>query len=571
MYLNAMKRLSGIILTFLMMGILSNFAQAQNQQSAENSLLPEIDPQDIEIRSQFKARFPGLERQPILGFETAPRIHQIDPNRMPFIETPEQVVADLPVTSLSRPTPPSYTPLYYSSDINAFGRAGFGSYTSPELLFWGVKRLNSKSYVGGDLDYSSSAGHLDNMDTGFRFLNASGEFATKLGDKSRLDISAGLESSFNNMPDLIQATSVSDDAQKTYGGMHLNANYRNFKNNITGWTAGAEVRYFKASLVDAGSSFSGDSKEVFYNANVSKQWAGGNVDETFRIKAGLKGSNYENLAISSDNWMTAGGGLVYNRLLNYQTNIKADASVYYLNDAFGSSIYFGPAISVEHPLVEMLTITVKGSAKPEMNSIETLHSRNRFSNPSNILRHSYHIKGSAEAELAYSEIGSLRFGVQYASISDYQVFARNTSAGTPYFYEARYLDARKFRTYIGATHQLVPEKFWVTGKLYMQSPKIKDGGQLPYEEKVGVNSSFHLRLFDKLAIESWADYVGPRETLTGDKVDGFLLMGANADYQITERFGAYIKLVNLLNQDYQVWQGYTERPFQAFGGITVKL
>ena len=48
------------------------------------SLLPDIDPQDIEIRGEFSARFPGIMRQPILGFSPRPRVFQIDPNRMPF-------------------------------------------------------------------------------------------------------------------------------------------------------------------------------------------------------------------------------------------------------------------------------------------------------------------------------------------------------------------------------------------------------------------------------------------------------------------------------------------------------
>ena len=49
-------------------------------QNTQNTLLPEINPQDIEIRSEFKANFPGLRRQPILGFNPTPRVFQIDPN-----------------------------------------------------------------------------------------------------------------------------------------------------------------------------------------------------------------------------------------------------------------------------------------------------------------------------------------------------------------------------------------------------------------------------------------------------------------------------------------------------------
>ena len=47
----------------VVLGVAHSNAIAQDQQESDNSLLPEIDPQDIEIRSQFKARFPGLRRE----------------------------------------------------------------------------------------------------------------------------------------------------------------------------------------------------------------------------------------------------------------------------------------------------------------------------------------------------------------------------------------------------------------------------------------------------------------------------------------------------------------------------
>src|SRR5699024_184110 len=140
--------LSIIFLQFIAL-LFSHQAVAQQSDEA-NSLLPEIDPQDIEIRSEFRARFPGLNRQPILGFDPKPRVYQVDPARRPFMESQEQVVANLPVSELSRPAPPPNTPLRYSPDIKAYGRLGIGSYMSPEAQFWGVHRINKKSYIGGD-------------------------------------------------------------------------------------------------------------------------------------------------------------------------------------------------------------------------------------------------------------------------------------------------------------------------------------------------------------------------------------------------------------------------------------
>ena len=70
-------------------------------QDAGGTLLPEIDPQDIEIRGDFTARFTGITRQPILGFSPTPRVYRINPNRMPFIESQAQVVASLPIRDIA--------------------------------------------------------------------------------------------------------------------------------------------------------------------------------------------------------------------------------------------------------------------------------------------------------------------------------------------------------------------------------------------------------------------------------------------------------------------------------------
>lgn len=562
-----MKRSFFSVIIVLFAAIIANPVAAQDQQSDEGSLLPEIDPQDIEIRSQFKARFPGLRRQPILGFNPEPRVYQIDPNRIPFMESPEQVVADLPVSDLSRPDPPAYTPMHYSSDLNAFTRAGIGSYLTPEVQFWGVSRISNKSYIGGDLDYNSSDGHLDNQASSFRFLEANGEYAIKLNSKSRLGLEGGFQNSFNHMPD-IGVNPASDDARKRFGGFNFGANFEHHKNSVTGWNIQGNMRYFQAELDNAGSFLNGESEEHVYNGSISRRWAGAKVNETFTIKAGAKGGSFDNSGFA-DSWLTGRAGVSYERLFNYSTNVSVDASAYYTMNQFEDKIYVGPSLTVEHPLMEILTLTLKAEGQPYLRTVEQLHSANRFMGVSSTLRHSYRMSGSAEASLDFDTIGSLKFGVQYEDISNYPMMVRQSNGR---FYAPDYTDVYKVSAYLGATHQVVPEKFWLDGKLYLQSPKIKGGDRMPYEEKIGVNTGIHFRPFSRLSIETWADYVGSRRTFqTDEKLDGFLLLGGTVDVQITDRIGAYAKLVNALDQQYQVWQGYVERPFQAYGGVTIKL
>ncbi|MGM0545586.1 MAG: hypothetical protein ACQEST_02595 [Bacteroidota bacterium] len=572
-----MKRIALSFFIICVAMLAANPVAAQQEQDSESSMLPEIDPQDIEIRSQFRARFPGLKRQPILGFDPNPRVYQIDPDRTPFMETHEQVVANLPVSELTRPDPPEHAKFPYSSPKNAFARVGFGSYVSPEAQFWGVNRINNKSYIGGDFDYSSSDGHLDEQNSSYRFFDANGEYATKLSDKGRLGVSGGFKSSFNNMFE-VPGAGIPDDARKNYDGFNLGAEFSQFKNNVTGWQADANIRYYNIALENADSR-SGKTDERVYNGSLAKRWAGANTDETFTIKAGAKGGNYDNAAADQHSWLTAQGGVEYERLFNYSTKIAIDASVYYAQNELYEGIYLGPEVSVEHPLMDFLTLKAEAGAKPSVKTLEQLHTQNRFMAVRNDLRHSYTMHGKAEASIEYADQGVFNFGLQYEDISDHPIFRRTDNGGIDSeanpifeFYETSYSDVYKVSAYASVSHQIIPEKFSVDGKVYLQSPQMKDADRIPYEEKIGVNSGLTVQPVDGLAFEAWADYVGSRRTYyTNEKLDGFLLLGGKADVQVTKRVGAYIKLVNLLNQDYEVWQGYTERPFQAYGGLTVKL
>lgn len=565
-----MKRTLTVSFLSIFLAIAAQSAIAQNQQGNDNSMLPEIDPQDIEIRSQFKARFPGLRRQPILGFEPTSRVYKIDPNRMPYIETGEDVVADLPVSELSRPEPPAYTGLNYAPDINAFGRFGFGSYASPVADFWGFTRLSDRSYIGGDLDFSSSEGHLDNQTSSFRNLEANAEFAAKLDEETRLGFNLGLENSFNHLFNVNSTTlTVPDSPRKEYGGFNFGGELQRLKNGVAGWKLQANARYYQAELM-AG-DLSGTTDEGVYNASFSKRWAGSHLNETFTLKLGGTLGDYSN-DVFADQWMTGQLGVVYSRMFNYETNITLDASVYYGSDAFDDKVYFGPNVTVEQPIFEGALLTVEAGARPYVKTAEQLHTINRFLSPRNFYRHSYLMFGDASLQLKYSEVGSLKGGIRYEDIADYPIFERAaTSSGEELFYQVRYADVTKFRLYAGATHQFVPEKFWLSGEVYAQLPELKNGDRIPFTEKLGLKAGFGLRLFDRATIKGWADYTGPRKTADQESLKDYILLGGQLDIAITDRIGIYGKAVNLLDQQYQQWEGYIERPLQIYGGITLKL
>lgn len=545
----------------------------QDQQGDQGTLLPEIDPQDIEIRSKFKARFPGLRRQPILGFNPTPRVYQIDPNRQPFMETRDQVVANLPVSNLARPAAPGFTPLGYNPDINGYGRLGIGSYISPEADFWGVYELSDRSYGGAMLNYRSSDSHLDNQPSSFRFLDSELMYVAGLDNDYKLKVDASLQSDFNYLVD--QTTTPGSFSnqfpKKNYLGGSIGAELRRFRNTVEGWSVQANYRYFNTELQSP--VIPGNRTESIVNGSATYRWAGNHIQETFAVnlggRAGVQGS-----------WSTLQGGGIYERLFDYSTQLTAEANIYYTTNSFEDKFYFSPAVQLKHWITESLTVTGNFSGRPYLKSMEKHQEANRFLGYQDLLRHTFTYEGRGEMAFEYYKGSTIHIGITYQNAQNYAYYSKTVSTGnavpapigTVDLYAINYMDAERIKGYAGLSHQLVPEKLWVNAEGYLQNPELANGQDIPFEETWGINSSLSYRPVDRLTIEASADYVGSRESFTpAGRLDGFLLIGSRVEIGITDRIGAYARINNLLNQDYQIWQGYTERPLQVYGGISIKL
>ena len=76
---------------------------------------------------------------------------------------------------------------------------------------------------------------------------------------------------------------------------------------------------------------------------------------------------------------------------------------------------------------------------------------------------------------------------------------------------------------------------------------------------------------ERLRINATAQVV--RDTLDAGNfvLDDYVLLNAKASYDIDERLTAYIRGVNLLDQEYQVIRGYGTSDLAVYAGLRLKL
>lgn len=574
------------ILFFAALTGIGGMAHAQ-QQEEQSTLLPEIDPQDIEIRSQFRARFPGLNRQPILGFDPQPRVFQIDPDRMPFMESRDDVVASLPVSQLTRPSPPGYSPLEYADRHHVFGRFGFGNYLTSEAQIWGAYKFNdNKSYAGGDLDFSSGAeDHLEEAPTTYRNLRAHAEFGTKLDQRTQLDLYGGARGDFNYSPGF-PASAGSDGTnlgRRNVSGLNFGAEIRRMQSGVRGWKVGAEVRRFYTEKIERSAEPWGRSS--VYSGSARYQWAGGNPSETWQLRASARGGSHTSMDEDRYPWHTLGAAMVYDRLFNYRTQVSAEAGMYgTYSRAEEHRLLFGGHLEIKQWLSDRFTLEGEVEAVPRMATREEYYELNRFLRVDQALEHNYRIGASVELSYSLYDESSLYGGVSYHREDHHAVFvympdtavgSRVPEAGD---YRIGFEEVTLARVYGGIAHDLLPERIWFSAEGYFQIPKLREhvdyhsSDRVPNRELWGINGSLSFRPIDRLTVEGWADLLGGRETASGTgNLDPIFLLGAQADLEFTDGLGVYAKIVNLLNQRYERWFGFEERPFQIMGGVTLKL
>lgn len=554
---------------------LSLNAQAQ-QQPQEGSLLPDIDPQDIEIRGNFTARFLGLNRQPILGFNPTPRVYQIDPDRSPFMESPDQILANLPVSELSRPKPPSISVMTFPQKRNLYSSLGFGRFSSPEGELYGNYKLNSKSGFWLDGSFESSEGHFDTPVTSYRFFNGTVGYVMRPAENRSLRVTAGGLSDFNHTFNIGNNAFLPVTPEKEYTGFNAGVSYQTLKNSFTGWQLDAKINVFNTDLLAR--QFSGENDELTFSGAIERQWAGKNLNEVFAAYINGIFGNYETLSGRDDNWSTVSGGLSYRRTLSFNTTVDIAANVYFAdNEIEGSDFYILPDITLSHWLSEKLKASIMAKGNVFALSNQEHHQTNRFLNTALDIKHTRTLEGTARIDYELQKGTVVKGGISYLDAKDYAHYLRTGLQGNSGFFEAFYGDVNFVSGFVGFTHYLVPERFWIDVEATLQNRELDSSDfpqldEVPFMENLRSKASLSYDTGKKFSARLWANLSSSRfSPQTQNDLDGFFLLGLRTDFAITDGIGIYAKTENLLNQEYQIWRGYEERPVQFYGGITITL
>lgn len=148
-------RTSPLLVAFVLPLLLALPARAQ--QNEEDPALPDIAPQEVEIRGELEFSFPQLERQPLIGFNPPPRVPEVPETRRPYVETYKQPAAELPGGDTSLPLAEGRAAeIHRETDVVV--EAGGGRFLSRYVDASTLLAVSDVDLVGFELAYDGTDG-----------------------------------------------------------------------------------------------------------------------------------------------------------------------------------------------------------------------------------------------------------------------------------------------------------------------------------------------------------------------------------------------------------------------------
>lgn len=573
-------------------------APAEGQQG---SLLPEINPRDIEIRSQYQARFPGVTRQPILGFKPRPRIYQIDPNRMPYLESEDEQIVQLPIGLLSRPSAPEHTPFPLPDLGFTTVELGHGSEGSPVGAIWfqaplgfnperSAVKIDSSAFpwISGTLRLRSLASYDSNP----RGDHLTGEGALRFSHPLRMNsqLQIGVEGLFSDralftlpgVPDPLVPDAPVGDPRTSFSGIGLRTSLHHQDDSYRGWKTDLSASVFNHAMNTDDPLLSSGADQVDVEVSYSRQWPGtqimdvvsAQVDLGFRQLTPDPAAGVLGLPIPVDAretvWIRAEAGL--NRLIRYETDLRISGAAVLMSLRDGITVLPELSAVVSHPLHRF--VSVNGGVRSKVSAFDLKQSLAK--NP--WIRSDQEFKHRVDAEL-FSELSvqlltrtSFRFGGRLEAIHNHEQYRRDVpdpaSPDAKGYFTLDYSRVGFVTLYSTLTQPLFNDQFEGAFEVEYRTQDIVNRQSIPYEEEFSVSGSLSASLFDVGHLSLAGRYIGERSAEDGTLLPSFFHLTLKGQVELGERFELWIRADNLLNEEIRIWDGVIERPFELFSGIS---
>lgn len=570
-----------ITLLCLLFLFLPAFPTSAQQEGRPSSLLPEIDPQDIEIRGEFEVRFPGISRQPILGFSPTTPIFRIEPDRMPYIESDREIVASVSVSELEPALAPEARFIRFAERRKLYSRAGYGLFNTTELNLLAETPLRKGESLALSVSGHDSRGHEDSDRdaefTSFRDFTGDLQWSRQKGPNRYGARFRGL-TSYNYSPLPGENFSDIDPVRLSQHTLDGEVRWQQLENAYKGWQSALGFHHYVREEEEPPQAESASKvEESRYRFYLNRFRDGVQPAQVFGFGLQASGSFYDTGLEGRQYWLTNSVGARYYHLFSHRHKVEAWLRLYQLYDPISNvDFYLYPDIRYDYNS----SGSFWGGLRFRIFVDDPAFEKRAIENPF-FLQHNRDMEHERGLHLQLNSGFMLTDQVTFFAGFDFRQFynkgiyhlqADSSITRFPFFY-CEYVDeAAKLKTSAGFS-TLFPSirtSLLMEGTWHYTSANTEDvpSGKIAYIPRWGARVQLKNKAFSRIETSLWMDFTGKRDTFKKDEpIDGFFLLGARSDIRFHKYGGIYVKALNILNQEYEVWQNYKERPFQILGGI----
>lgn len=326
-------------------------------------------------------------------------------------------------------------------------------------------------------------------------------------------------------------------------------------------------------------------------------YVSGTVDRYFNsefasVEAKLDVNNYTNtisgVSVNSNSTLF---GLKPNVITGKDKwKLKIGAELVYATGGAKQEIFFYPDLYFKYDLVKDIIIPYVGlDGGLRRNNYKALTRLNPFliSNPTTTNESTkYNLYGGFRGEVASNV--SFNAGFSYRAIENLALFYNRTDlvGGTPIYnqFDVIYDDAGVTNLFLELGFQETKKfSFFLKGEYFIYDMENqKAAWQMP-DLKISFNGRY--KIGDKIQLTADVFYIGEREALTsvaldnkdygngvyGKKLDGLVDLNLGIEYFFNPRWTAFIRMYNIANSNYAVYNEYYQQGITVMGGTTYKF
>ncbi|MGB0404250.1 MAG: hypothetical protein ACPGEG_09145 [Salibacteraceae bacterium] len=270
--------------------------------------------------------------------------------------------------------------------------------------------------------------------------------------------------------------------------------------------------------------------------------------------------------------------------------LKIGAGIVYATGGAKQDIYFYPDLYFKYDLVKDIIIPYVGiDGGLERNNYKALTRLNPFliSNPTTTNENTkFNVYGGFRGEVASNL--SFNAGASYRVVENLALFYNQTdSVGGSAIYnefDVLYDDASITNLFIELGFQKTKKfSFLLKGEYFIYEMGNQNAAWNMPELKISFNGRY--KIGDKIQLTADIFYIGEREAYSliaegnrdygdavfGKKLDGLVDLNLGVEYFFSPRWTAFIRMYNIANSNYAVYNEYYQQGITVMGGTTYKF